>query len=739
VAYKITDNLFNSARAESQIGQAQSYETSSALQLLNSLQGATSTAQSISADEFEKEMKLREQTAIETAVNQAEDDNRKRQLEADTAQQELQEGVESRGAQARAEQTQAATMNFVERTGTTAYDIAYNKANRANVTANIATYARTEIAKLAQQYATDPDGFKGATVGLFEKIVEQYNLNPETQRIVFDEVMNENNRYLPNISVNGYKVMKDNQFAAQTKEAESLQNSALNTVRSGNMSKYRDDRANYIARLDIMRNEGFINSSQYNDAIVKMDKEASTQMLQGSVERALVVNNITGAIKERNSWEKDLRSSGLMSPDEIDSALSRVDSDIAARIKAIKEQATSAAFIADVWDNDGLLDYKDTTQKKAVNAFADQMLGANPDYSDPVNRQKAAIIANRTGVVPASTVSYIRKTQFSNDPQVVLEGVTTMQNLLATNPAFKDQFSSSDIKFADSVDGFISMGMEPQQAVDNAKAAQTTEFKDLQAANLIRIGDKADYTKRVNNGVSDFIGNQLDRWFEFGETITEEQRAKLTGDYDRLFKFHLGTTGNVEGAQKAVERDLRGKYGITYVNGVRELTAYPVEQTTLGVPSEQISEDNPVTKQWSQDKLTIAKDLGLVTQTRTGSEREGTLQIVEEPDASSLSIQPTELVQQGIPLYQVYRKDENGIYSPVYDTDAEGNNVFKYWRYSSEQQQITREAEQAETVEQAQERHKKSIERTDAINRQIQQSTQSTGSNMWGAMNQRRF
>ena len=192
MAQLITGNLFNAANAQSQIGQAKSYQTSSAMNTLNALKGVASVAQNISAVEFDKEMKVREEAAIEKAVTD--------------------------GSIAVSSDMYAADL----REGESAYDTAYNKSVQAGVASNISTLARTETARLAQQYKDDPDGFKGAEVGLFETIATENGLDTNAQNILFNEMKNEMSRYLPSIAASGYQKLKANQLKVEIKSKPSM-------------------------------------------------------------------------------------------------------------------------------------------------------------------------------------------------------------------------------------------------------------------------------------------------------------------------------------------------------------------------------------------------------------------------------------------------------------------------------------------------------------------------------------
>lgn len=708
MAQIITKNLFNAAEAGQRIGQARQAQQGSAAALLDSLKGVTDTAYTVAASEFNKEMKVQEEAAIKQAVTDGTIAVKPEQYEVDT------------------------------REGNTAYDQAYNKASLAQVASNVSVLARTRTAELAEQYKDDPDGFKGASVGLFESITEEYGFNTETQSMLFKELTNEMGRYMPSIAANGYQKQKAEQLAAQTQEFNTVVNIGLNTVRQGNLKEYQKDRLDIVNRLDVMLNEGQITQQQYNDQLTAFDKEAAGQLVVGNVERPLSKNDLTLAMKERNAWEKDMREAGLLSPDEIDRELQRVDSMIAAKQKAMKEETSNLSRLQHSLTTGSMMDYKNAKDKKAVNFLTDQTLGRNPNYNDPAVRATAVNIATKTGVVPESFLSDVRKSQFSDDPSVVMAGVTTVQSLLLQRPEFKDQFDSKDIKFADSVTGFMQMGMPPEKAIALTRESQTTSFKDLQQTNLATIGSKEDYNNQVTKGLDNYLDNNLYNWTEFGETISPEQEASLRGDYDRLFKHHLGTTANVEGAKAATERDLRNKYGVTYINGKRELVAYPPEQMTLGIPSEQVTEDNPVTKQAKEDLVSIARERGKVKTTTTVTATRS--EVTEEVDTSSLQLQPTGVVEQGVPVYQIYEKDENGVFSPVTDTDEEGNVSFKYWRYDAGASQESEQAEQEETVAEAQEKHQKVIERQEAFDKQIRQTTLGVApENQWSAMSQRGF
>lgn len=616
------------------VNAAASSAAQSEIQTLQAGMGVLDTFQNVASKEFEKEMIKREDEAIEQGMLDAKSNTPATAYVADL------------------------------RDGERAYDVAYNKAVKAEVASNISMLTREEALRLSQEYPTDPDKFKGGMQGLLEGLTEQYGLDTYSQQILQQSLKEETFRYLPQISSNGYKKLKADQFAAQSKDLQSVQNFMLNAARTGDIKNYTEFNKQYTDRLGLMLTEGLIDQQQYNEAITKVEKEAESQLGFGEVERLIVTNSFREAYNSANGWKAAAQKDSLMSPDEIDVEYNKMISAIASSKRLYDKENEMQVKVQKTLTSDIILDYKDRNDKEAVNFETKRLLGENPDYTVPKNRVIATQIATSTGVVPESYVSYIRKSQFSDDPEVILSGVTSLKTLVDSRPEYRDQFPEKDVNFAYSVDGLIKAGMSNDQAIVAARTAQTTEFKQLQQYNLNEIGDNKDFINKVRAGVTDFLDDNLNVWTEFGETITIEQEQSIQADYDRLFKHNLGKTANVEGAQELTRNQLKRKYGITYINGKREMVAYPIEQTATGISMNQVTKDNPVTLQWAKDKKSFMESYGIT-------------------DENNITLKPTPVVTQGVPVYQVYTKDANGVWNPATVTKSDGSVVNRFWNFDN--------------------------------------------------------
>lgn len=638
--YVITGNLYNSAAGGGQVNQARSYEASTAMQLLNSIKGAADTAQSISAVEFEKELKQREQAAIEQGMRDGSMGVSQEQYEADL------------------------------REGDSIYDQAYNKAQKAAVAANISVLARTESARLAEMYKDDPNAYTGAQVGLFETIVTENDLDVNTQQILFEEMRNEASRYLPTITQNGYRKAKDAQFAAQRQEIEELQNVALNTIRGGDITKYRDDREQYKARLELMLSEGLINQSQYNESINLFDKEAQSQLVVGDVERSLSKGDVGEAIRLQKQWEKEARESGLMSPDEIDVELNRTNSMIASTMKELKkrykDENTKLLSIDEVNQaiNNGVgLYHANSADKKAVNsAFENGQMQLTPegkvvivslpegkkvsyDFSDPVQREMAVRFSIQTQVIPTVVKEQMQSTMYSNDPEIAARGLDMYNRLSEQQPEMLEQISSKDAAYAEKVNGLVNAGMPLKDAITQSKEFYKEDFSVRQKA--IRDSyDKDEWSSTIDNNVDDYIDSSFDRSIFSSQP---DAPILLKSDYERLFEHNLGMTGDAESAHNLTKKQLNKKWGSTYRNGEQTLIAYPPEK----VLANSADEVEWIQEDWNNTAETVSKELGV------------------KPE--DVFYQADDKTYRGAKVWKIYYKDEDGIIRP-YKQGDEG-----YW------------------------------------------------------------
>lgn len=674
MAYLQTGSSFSPAQAQSKINQARQVEMSTGRAMLETLTQTTDIMQSHAAQEFNKEMELQQEISIQKAITDANIAVKPEQYVADI------------------------------REGDNAYNIAWNKQQRANVATNVGTLIQSETTKLAEQHKYDPEAFKGAMTGLYESLQEEYNFQGETQGLIQQALMSETERYIGSISANGYARLKQETFAKEMELFDSSMNVAMNSYRTtGDVNRWNEDLEVMEVQIQNMLDNGDIDPSQALKMKQSIRTEGESQLLQGNIDRSLESGDLAAATRYMDAWEDNARKSGIMTPDEIDAELNRSTAAIKARKKAIDDSYSAVTKLTA-----GIpLDYKNKKDQKAVDAGLKSVLGDAPDFNDPMVRQTATQFAMTYGIVPSQLDSYIRASQFSQDPEVVNAGVTSMQSLLKAHPQLADQFSSKDLAFADSVVGYTDSGMNLEQAIDAARLTQTKTFKEKQDyVKATEFESNSDFIKKSASYANDYADDKVSAWFEFGEEINAQTMASVRSDYQRIFEYNLGRTGNVDGAKQATERDLNRKYGITYVNGKRELTAYPVEQMTLNITADQMTEDNPVTKQWNDTKLELQK------------QRTDSTWSAEKGSPVEFTLMPSTLTSQGAPIFQVFETDkETGISTPASYTDTDGTVKMRYWQYD----QATADKALQEELLNTQEKHKRVIQRQAELKAQFSQ------------------
>ncbi len=623
MGYIITDNLFSAAEAGQRIGQAKQVEQSSAMNLLQSLKGVTNTAYTVVADEFHKEMKFQEEEAIQKGVTQGTIAVSPEQYEVDT------------------------------RDGHTAYDKAYNKAQHAQVASNVSVLARTRTAELAETYAQDPDGFKGATVGLFESITEDYGFQPDIQAVLFQELTSEMGRYLPSIAVKGYQKQKDIKAAAETKSYNALTNVGLNTVRSGNLEMYTQDRDKVTAQLNDMLSEGQINQHQYNESINSFDKEAASQMVIGRVERKLEGSDLDAAILERDSWVKDVRESDLLSPDEIDREVNRLNGMIASKARdmqsVVKEQKFDIQLDTVKFDRGQLIDYNDKSAVKAVNArYGKETLALQAQLAsgeiNQVEFEEAQLrFVEDYGILPKALQSSLITQLANNDLNIAARAAEKIEQLIDTNTSnssyIQRQFKAQDIKEVQEIMA-LRQTLDPDTAITKYRENQNLDADARYKFNTAGESDN-DLREESINIVDDFLDDKMS-WLVDDAEMSSINKPYIYQDAETLYKANLHKYSSPEAARAATNKELNRKWQNTTANGDETtVTRYPLETTYGGWAVDQ----------WKEQRNLIAKKFGVT-------------------EGIHLEVDPMSAIRSNKPVYFLFQKDEDGILSPLLNKEG---------------------------------------------------------------------
>jgi hypothetical protein len=349
-----------------------------------------------------------------------------------------------------------------------------------------------------------------------------------------------------------------------------------------------------------------------------------------------------------------LYNDGAFTPEQYADQLASYDR---SKVEGAKEVASSA-IVRQALVSGMPLDPQDPVVKKSlIAAFNQDTATMQPGSQDWLNT--ASIYAARTRVLPAQASSWARKSLLSPDPAVAAPAAQFVASIRATSPDASQEFDEKTRAFSDLTSDMIAAGTKPDKAVEQARRLvyETNENLDRQR--------QQEYDNKTKGGMStttSALNNFIDR--DFDTSLFSAQPSATPGlqaDFDaQARKYYRLNGGNLDAARDSAWKDLKGVYGVSEVNGTKQMMALPPER--FGVKPDAIRKDvaDFITANPQPDGLT-ADDIVIV------------------PDALTQRTASTLLNGNGSaqPSYQLMTKNGDVV------TDAKGNRK-RYFLPSNE-------------------------------------------------------
>jgi len=273
-----------------------------------------------------------------------------------------------------------------------------------------------------------------------------------------------------------------------------------------------------------------------------------------------------------------------LSPMELSSTLAGIDRSL---VQAAGNSVTQASIL-DAYTNQKPLDPKDKDVQKAVgDFFTAQTKGVEPGTAQYSNY--AAAIAGRTGVVPEPAMAWARATLDSGDPKSAAAAADMVSKLHERNPRALG-YADDDKRItamADTVNTMVRAGTDPNTAVTIARQnIDKAEDKGLERKWTEIKADKSQPSALADRLKSD------DAFKPHFYSGLPDVPIQMQADYDAATKEYFNyTNGNIKQARDLAAKDIKRVWGVSEVNGQREIMAYPPEQMFPGLTPQVIRED----------------------------------------------------------------------------------------------------------------------------------------------------
>lgn len=277
---------------------------------------------------------------------------------------------------------------------------------------------------------------------------------------------------------------------------------------------------------------------------------------------------------------------GAISPDEFESVLEQSARN---QQRAVEEGADIATVQASLQLGRGV-DPADPKQRKALTKMFDAetaRLGESPG-SDRWQAH-AVELARSTGVLPESAESWARINLTSGDPAAAAVAASFLKRVADANPVAAAY--NSDPKLAALVEKMtanMSAGLPPEKAYRLAMQS-TYLLTDAQRKELNE-RYRVDKVARGNEEALDDLLSGDDQFDPSVFTSVPDVPIALRAEFNGLVEqYYAATGGNVEQARALAYKAIKSTWGLSNVNGRRELMKWAPER--LGIPTEVIRRD----------------------------------------------------------------------------------------------------------------------------------------------------
>lgn len=245
-------------------------------------------------------------------------------------------------------------------------------------------------------------------------------------------------------------------------------------------------------------------------------------------------------------------------------------------------------WITDHYHNSVPIDPKSADNQKLVGAmFTSMTQGVDP--ASPEYGNYAADVARRVGVIPEPAVSWARAHLVGGDPKSAAQAADLMSRVIDASP--RDVSYAIDEKeraLSAGISNAVKAGADPEAAVEVARknselGDSQTKVLDEQWRKILQKNPQAQSSDLASRlGKDDRFKPGMFSSVPTVPSAMQTQYDTLTQDY---FKY---TGGDIQQARTLASSDLKRVWGVSEVNGKRELMAYAPEAMYPGLSPDTI-------------------------------------------------------------------------------------------------------------------------------------------------------
>lgn len=284
------------------------------------------------------------------------------------------------------------------------------------------------------------------------------------------------------------------------------------------------------------------------------------------------------------AWQ--LYQHGALDPGQLAGTLSSIDR---AELKSSQDTVALDA-VAKAYTMGTPLDPKDSGARQAADQYFTTKLAAGLQPGTSGYANAAVQLARKAGVVPDSAISWARANLTSGDPQVAAQGADLIARLEAGSPrALGFALDERTKAMADSVSQAVKAGTPAPIAVELARQQTDLSPQQLEGLKQRWLAAKPQVTQA--GALTDLL--KSDREFKPGmfselPDVPTQLQSEFDASTQRYFDY---TGGNLEQARQLAFRDIQRVWGVSTVNGKREILPYAPEVNFPGLTAADVRQD----------------------------------------------------------------------------------------------------------------------------------------------------
>lgn len=299
-----------------------------------------------------------------------------------------------------------------------------------------------------------------------------------------------------------------------------------------------------------------------------------------------IVNETAGPTDKANAWS--LFQKGAYNTTQLTGALAQIDRSMkeSAKKGLTLEQARAAYTAGTPLDPE--------ENKKGVGLLF-QDLTKNTQPGTPEFTNRALDITAKVGIAPDPAISWARSSLNGGNPQQAAQAADLIAKLDDTNPrAMAYAMDPKTRAISGMINEAVKSGADPEGAVKVARhnvSLAPDDVKTLDQRWTLAVGQGQAGQQKQSHALTNLLSQDATFKPHFWNSVPAVP-LQMQSEFDALTKdYYRYTGGDVNQARGLAARDLKHVWGVSEVNGSKELMPYAPEAMFPGLTKDVVRED----------------------------------------------------------------------------------------------------------------------------------------------------